>query len=127
MYVEAAPVIYTVEQVAPFAQAVNLRLMTSGVIIVCSELTRMECLVLPLRNHDAALVANFDTWFSRQVAEWLTFSPALFRRAAEIGAQYNSRTPDALHLAAAAESACDAFLTNDAQLTRFAGLTVEVV
>jgi hypothetical protein len=32
-----------------------------------------------------------------------------------------------LHLAAAVESGCDVFLTNDAQLTRFAAFTVEVV
>jgi predicted nucleic acid-binding protein len=127
IYVESAPVIYTVEQVAPFAQAVNQRLAASGVVIVSSELTRMECLVLPLRNNDAALVANFDTWFNHQVAELVPFSAALFRRAADIRAQHNFKTPDALHLSAALESACDLFLTNDAQLTRFTAITVEVV
>jgi predicted nucleic acid-binding protein len=51
----------------------------------------------------------------------------VFRRAAKIRARYNFRTPDALHLAAAVEGACDLFITNDAQLTRFTGLVVEVV
>ena len=51
------------------------------------------------------------------------FTPGVFRRAAEIRAQFNFRTPDALHLAAAVEAACDVFLTNDAQLTRFTGLS----
>lgn len=127
IYVEAAPVIYTVEQVAPFAQVVDGRLAAAGVMIVSSELTRMECLVLPLRNNSAALIADFDTWFNGQVAELVPFSQAVFRRAAEIRAQYGFKTPDALHLAAAVEGGCAVFLTNDVQLTSFSGITVEVV
>ena len=72
-------------------------------------------------------MADFDAFFSAPVAEMTPFPPMVFRRAAEIRAQFNFRTPDALHLAAACEAACDDFLTNDAQLTRFTGLTVEVV
>ena len=40
---------------------------------------------------------------------------------------YHVKTPDALHLAAAIEGGCTGFLTNDAQLARFAGLAVEVI
>jgi predicted nucleic acid-binding protein len=87
----------------------------------------MECLVLPLRNGDSRLVADFDTFFSAEVAEMVPFTPAVFWRAAKIRAQYNFRTPDALHLAAAVDAACDLFLTNDALLTRYPGLAVEVV
>ena len=43
------------------------------------------------------------------------------------GASHGFKTPDALHLAAAVVGGCAAFLTNDAQLARFPGLTVEVV
>jgi predicted nucleic acid-binding protein len=127
LYLDTSPVIYLVEQVAPFWAALQARLSASGVLCVSSDLTHMECLVLPLRNGDGTLVAEFDTFFSSRVAELAPFPPAVFRRAAEIRAQFNFRTPDALHLAAAVEAACDVFLTNDAQLTRFTGLTVEVV
>jgi predicted nucleic acid-binding protein len=127
IYLDSSPVIYLVEQIAPFSTGVRARLSASGVVCVSSDLTRMECLVLPLRNGDTRLVADFDTFFSSEVAELALFPPAVFRRAAEIRAQHNFRTPDALHLAAAVEAACDVFLTNDAQLTRFTGLTVEVV
>jgi predicted nucleic acid-binding protein len=127
IYLDSPPVIYLVEQVAPFWTAVRTRLSASGVVCVSSELTRMECLVLLLHNGDNRLVADFDTFFASEVAELVVFTPAVFRRAAEIRAQLNFRTPDALHLAAAVEAACDVFLTNDAQLTRFSGLTVELV
>jgi predicted nucleic acid-binding protein len=38
--------------------------------------------------------------------------------AARLRANYNLRTPDALHVATALESSCDAFLTNDLGLKR---------
>jgi predicted nucleic acid-binding protein len=118
IYVDSSPVIYAVQRVPPYATAVDARLGAAGVVIVSSELTRLECLVLPLRNADARLVADFDAFFSTQVGHLVPFTPAVFRRAAEIRAQFNFRTPDALHLAAAVEAACDRFLTNDARLTR---------
>jgi predicted nucleic acid-binding protein len=127
VYVDASPVIYVVEQVAPFALAVAQRLAAPGVVIVASELTRLECLVRPLRSNDATLVRDFDIWFARQVAEIVPFTADVFRHAAEIRAGHGFKTPDALHLAAAVAGGCAAFLTNDAQLTRFPGLAVEVV
>jgi uncharacterized protein len=66
-------------------------------------------------------------FFSARVDELADFTSAVFRRAAEIRASHNFKTPDALHLACAVEAGCDAFLTNDAQLTRFSGLAVGVV
>lgn len=127
IYVDTSPVIYTVQRVAPYAASVDARLGAAGVVIISSDLTRLECLVLPLRNGDARLVADFDAFFGAQVSQMVPFTATVFRRAAEIRAQFNFRTPDALHLAAAIEAAADVFLTKDAQLTRFTGLTVEVI
>ena len=66
-------------------------------------------------------------FFGARVDDLVGFTGAVFRRAAEIRASHNFKTPDALHLAAAVEGGCTAFLTNDGRLTRFAGLAVEVV
>jgi uncharacterized protein len=125
--VDSSPVIYAVQRVAPYAASVDARLGAAGVVIVSSDLTCLECLVLPLRNGDAALVADFEAFFTVQVSEMVSFTPVVLRRAAEIRAQLKFRTPDALHLAAAIGSGCDVLLTNDAQLTRFTGLTIELV
>jgi predicted nucleic acid-binding protein len=38
--------------------------------------------------------------------------------AAELRARYNLRTPDALHIACAIDTGCDAFLTNDTGIKR---------
>jgi uncharacterized protein len=72
-------------------------------------------------------VGDFDMFFRARVADLTDFTGAVFRRAAEIRAAHGFKTPDALHLAAAVECGCAAFLTNDVQLTRFPGLAVQVV
>jgi predicted nucleic acid-binding protein len=127
VYVETSPAIYLVQQVLPWWTDIEARLSAVGVVAVSSELTRMECLVQPLRTNNVTLVSDFDNFFNSGVAEMVPFSAAVFRRGAEIRARHNFRTPDALHLAAAVEGACDVFLTNDVQLKAFSDITVEVV
>jgi predicted nucleic acid-binding protein len=127
IYLDAAPIIYLVEQVIPQAAIVDARISPAGIERVASHLTRMECRVKPLRGGDQALLLDFDTFFAASIAEFVLLSQSVVDRATEIRAQYGFKTPDAIHLAAAIESACDLFLTNDQQLTRFSGIAVEVV
>jgi predicted nucleic acid-binding protein len=127
LFLDTAPVIYMVEQVAPFWPAVQGRLATPGLIAVASELTRMECLVKPLRDGNAVLLREFEQFFTDTAAEWTPFTRALFDRAAAIRAQFKFKTPDAIQLAAAVESACDVFLTNDRRLAAFTGIVVDVL
>ena len=44
-----------------------------------------------------------------------------------IRATYPFKLGDSLHLAAAVESSCDRFLTNDVRLSAFTGIHVEVL
>jgi predicted nucleic acid-binding protein len=127
VYLDASPVIYWVEAVPGYIAKVDHRLKQPGTVLVASDLTRMECLVRPLRAGNAALVQDYEDFFATEVAELIAFNTALFRRAAEIRATHNFKTPDALHLAAAVAGACDLFLTNDAALKAFPDITVEVV
>jgi predicted nucleic acid-binding protein len=128
LYLDSVPVIYLVEQVTPFEAAVRAHVTAAGLVLVAGELTRMECLVMPLRNNNQTLIAEFEDFFTNQVSELVFPSRAVFDRAAGIRAQYQGiKTPDALHLAAAVESGCDVFLTNDQRLKNFAGITVEII
>ncbi|MGH7171944.1 MAG: type II toxin-antitoxin system VapC family toxin [Gemmataceae bacterium] len=52
---------------------------------------------------------------------------AVCDRAADLRVKYRFKTPDALHLAAAIEHACDRFLTNDVQLKSCTEITVELL
>ena len=47
VYLDAAPVIYAVEQVPGYGAAVDARLSAPGVVPVTSEPTRLECRVTP--------------------------------------------------------------------------------
>lgn len=127
IYLDAAPVIYTVEQAVPYAAAVDIHLAAPGVVRVATDLTRMECRGKPLRDGNLALLQDFDEFFTNAVAEIVPLSRAVLDRATEIRAKHGFKTPDAIHLAAAAESGCDAFLTNDHRLDKFPDLTILVV
>ena len=127
VYLDSPPVIYSVEQVPPFADLVDLRLAAPGVIQVDSELTRMECRVMPIRQGDDALLFSFESYFTTLVSELIPLTAEVMDRAAEIRARTRFRTPDAIHLAAATISGCDLFLTNDRRLQSFTGISIEVI
>jgi predicted nucleic acid-binding protein len=127
IYLDAAPVIYTVENVPQYAAAVDARLSVPGVVLVVSDLTRLECRVKPLREGNLALLRDFDDYFEGVVSQVVVLSRAVMDRATEIRAGYGFRTPDAIQLAAATLAHCEVFLTNDQQLGRFPEITVEMV
>ncbi|MGH7965411.1 MAG: type II toxin-antitoxin system VapC family toxin [Candidatus Binatia bacterium] len=127
LYLDAAPVIYLVEHVLPYAAVVETRLSATEVVEVASDLTRLECRVKPLRESNVALLQDYDDYFEGAVAGVVALSREVMDQAAEIRAQYGFKTPDAIHLAAAVTSGCDVFFTNDHRLDRFPDLTIEVV
>jgi hypothetical protein len=45
LYLDTAPIVYHVERTMPFAGAVDARFTASGLVLVSSELARLECLV----------------------------------------------------------------------------------
>jgi hypothetical protein len=49
-YLDAAPVIYLVEDAQPLAAAVEAFIARADVEVVASDLTRLECRVKPLRD-----------------------------------------------------------------------------
>jgi len=126
IYLDATPVIYTVEKMEPFAAIVDARLAAIGVIRVASDLTRLECRVKPIQVGNAALLRDFDEYIADNISEIVPLTRTVLDRATEIRAQYRFNTPDAIHLAAAVVAKCDVFLTNDHRLDRFTELAVEI-
>ena len=127
LYLDAAPVIYAVEQVPLYVPTVDALLSASGTVLVASDLTRMECRVKPLRDGHVDLLKDYDDYFEKAVAEIVVLSREVIDRATEIRAKYGFKTPDAIHLAAAVVSGCNVFLTNDHRLDRFNDMAIEVV
>ena len=126
-YLDAAPIIYLVEQRQPFATAVRSKLAAQGIIPITSELARLECRVKPMHDGNMTLLQDFNDYFANTIVEIVPLTRDVVDRATEIRAQFNFKTPDSLHLAAAVVSKCDVFLTNDQRLNRFTGIKIEVL
>ena len=69
---------------------------------------------------------DFDDYFANTIAEIFPLT-RIVDLATEIRAQYNFKTPDLLHLAAAVISNCDIFMTNDQRQNRYTGIIIETI
>lgn len=118
VYLDSAPVIDLVEQVLPFYTRL-LQVIQSADVLIVSDLTRLECRVLPLRVANHSLLADYDAFFTTQVSEVVSLTSAILDKATEIRAFHRYSVADSIHLAAAIVSGCDLFLTNDLRLTGF--------
>ncbi|ETX05963.1 type II toxin-antitoxin system VapC family toxin [Candidatus Entotheonella palauensis] len=127
LYLDTAPIVYLLEQVPLYAEAVDRRVSSDGVIQVASDLTRLECRVKPMRDHNDSLLQDYDDYFNEVVTEIVPLSGVVMDWATGIRAHYGFKTPDTIHLAAAVVSGCDVFLTNDQRLDCFSAIAVEVV
>jgi predicted nucleic acid-binding protein len=94
----------------------------------CSTLALMEVLVQPKKTGNIKLATEYEIILvNSSNFELHPITTSVARRAAEIRARYNLRTPDALHVATAIEAGCDAFLTNDLGLKRITDIQVFVL
>ncbi len=128
IYLDTVIVIYAIEGAPALMARADSRLLaarSAGDILATSDLTRLECLIQPLRAKDVSLQSVFMRYLATTTV--LGLSPEVCDRAAEIRATYNYSVADALHLAAAMLGNCDRFLTNDAALAGFPDIAVEIL
>lgn len=120
VFLDACVAIYLVEEHPVYAPLIEARLRVDGASIAYTPLVEMECLVLPMRLRRDDLLLRFNGFFA--LGNRLRMSDAVFRRATRLRADFGLKSPDALHLAAAAEYRCDALWTNDDRLAKVAGV-----
>ncbi len=131
VYLDTSILVYLVERhpvyfdlVAPLWEAAQ----SSGISCFTSELSILEALVMPVRNADKPLIERYERAFSEGDLTLTPIDPAVLRRAAALRASNRPlKTPDAIHIASAAESNCSLFLTNDEKLRWVSELTVVIV
>jgi uncharacterized protein len=130
VYLDTNVVIYAIEQHPVFGPKAQVRLATAqaaGDALMVGDLTRMECLVGPLKSGDAALESEYRAFFMSVGVQVVAVTPGVCDRAARIRASFGFKPMDALQLAAPVEHGANTFLTNDLRLQSFTGITVEVL
>ena len=90
-----------------------------------STITRLELLTQPYRLSDIDRVNQFYALLSTfPHLEWIAPTPRIADLGAQLRAEYNLRTPDALQAATALTCGATAFVSNDAGFRRLARLEV---
>jgi len=121
IFLDSNILIYYAEDAKPYADLLAGTFQSIGnghIIAVVSSLSLLETSVVPLRkgNRDGADRFRELLCHSPHV-EYTPITDEVLMRAAEIRAAMELRTPDAIQVATAQVSACDAMLTNDRRLS----------
>jgi predicted nucleic acid-binding protein len=128
IYIEAAPLIYYVEQNLAYVDRMDAiidEIDKRPIQAFSSAIILSEVLRHPLKLGKTQLVHDYEAILLHSGNfRLLPIRVSTVRSAADLRARYNLRTPDALHVASAIESGCDAFLTNHAVIKRVTELKV---
>jgi predicted nucleic acid-binding protein len=128
---DTAPLIYFVERHPTYVDIVRefIRQVDIGAVLGYSSMvTLTEVLVQPKQQGNTTVEQEYrDLLLHSRNFTLLPVDSAIAGRAADLRARYRFRTPDALQLAAALTSGCQAFLTNDTNLKRVRELKVLVL
>lgn len=117
IYLDSSALIYSIERHPVFGAMLDplwAAMANGSVELITSELTVLECLVVPVRTGNKRSIEVFDKAFDESGLQLLPVSRAVFRLAVDLRAAHLSlRTPDAVHLAAAEIYAAQWIVTND--------------
>ncbi len=126
--IDSSPFIYFVEKHPKYFDLMKtiLSLNAKGDFdSIGSVLLLTELLTQPLKLENEYFLAEYEDILKRAKGfKLVNVNSNIARKAAYLRATYNLRTPDALHVATAIESGCDAFLTNDVGIKRVTELRI---
>lgn len=127
IYLDACILIYACELHPTFSPMVRRALARhEETPFAISPLTRMECLVRPVREANTGLQQYYEEVLDRLIS--LPMNDRVFELALQLRARQGLKTPDALHLACAQTHGCQALWTNDDRLAAAGrGLAVNVL
>ncbi len=130
IYIDTSVVIYTIEGNPDYyslLQPLWYKFYTGEIQIVSSELILMEVLVVPLRNGNNSLVADYEQLLLSSQMQLIPISQSVLRQAANLRATTNLKTPDAIHAVTALSVSCNQFITNDKDFRNVPGLPVVIL
>lgn len=128
---DTAPLIYFIEQNTAYLELVRtfFQAMNRGEFqVVTSTLTLTEVLVQPLRVGNTALANEYrNIILDQENLTVLPISTEIAEIAAQLRANRNFRTPDAIQIATSLQAGATYFLTNDARLTDVPNLEILIL
>lgn len=130
VYLDTSVIIYTVEANPIYyslLQPLWLKFQIGEIELVTSELTLMETLVLPLRNANTTLVNDYEQLLLSSEIQLVSITRSVLRNAANLRANTNLKTPDAIHAATALGEGCTLFVTNDSGFRNVPNLSVVIL
>lgn len=115
--IDSAPIIYYVEQHPTYFRTMDEiidQIEHGNISGFASNLVLSEVLVQPLKLRDSIMAERYRDVLQKS-QNFVLLDPDIFisERAADLRARYSIPLLDAIHLATAIETHCDAFLTND--------------
>ena len=94
-------------------------------LAITSTLTMLELLVKPYRDANIDLINRFYSVLSTHPRlHWVELTLPIADEASRLRAEYNLRTPDAIHAATALTSHVQGFIANDPAFEKVDGLDV---
>ena len=128
VYFDANIFIYLLEGFSEFEvdlAAIRESILHQECEIHTSGLTLCEVLVLPFRQNNTQLIAQYRSFIEGSGA--FTIHPTTvetYLRASLYRGQFGMKTPDAIHIATAVENNCSVFLTNDQAIKGPSSMTI---
>lgn len=122
VFLDTAPIIYYIEGKQPIYESVLKSIFIENskgnILFATSALTLLELLVQPLRVKRFDLVEKYKSILTTSSnLKIMDLDPETSLIAANLRADYNLKTPDAIQIASSIISGSDLFLTNDKQLS----------
>jgi predicted nucleic acid-binding protein len=129
--IDTAPIIYFIEENSKYISVVEdvFQRIDEGMLTgVTSVISLTEVLTHPFLHGNKELANNYrQLLLEIENFSTLPIDARMAELAAELRVRYSLRVPDALQVACAVVSNCDAFLTNDKSLRRVTEIRVIVL
>jgi len=130
IYLDTQVIIYTVEANPNYYSLLLplwLKFQAGEIELMTSELTLLETLVFPLKNANTILFRDYEQLLLSSDIQLVPITQSVLRTAANLRANTNLKTPDAIHAATAITEGCTLFLTNDNGFRNVPNLSVVIL
>lgn len=122
IFLDTNPIIYLLQDQKPYSEIVKTFLidgMKNSSEFYTTTITDAEFMVKPFLDGNTEDIETYKSFLNKLGVLKTFISDSLAEKSAKLRAKYPGiKLADALQLAASIDAGCDAFLTNDIQLTQ---------